>query len=331
MDQIRSPRDEEIDIQRMQIGEMKILTGSAGKALSKSICEFIGIVPAHVTLKRFPDEEVFVKIDENIRGKDVFIVQPTSPPANDNLMELLIMIDAARRASAQRITAVIPFYGYARQDRKDQPRVPITAKLVANLLTTAGANRVLTMDLHAPQIQGFFDIPVDHLYASTVFIDYLKRFLDEDLIVMSPDVGGIKMAAAYADLLGVDFGFVAKRRMDASNVEAMSVVGDVEGKSVLFVDDLTESAGTLKAAAQMVTAQGATRVRAAVSHAVLNDRGFERMAEGFLEELITTDSTALDPKGLPITVMSIAPLLGEAILRINNHQSVTSLFRMKGY
>ncbi len=241
------------------------------------------------------------------------------------------MIDAARRASAHRINAVLPFYGYARQDRKDQPRVPITAKLVANLLVTAGANRVLTMDLHAPQIQGFFDIPVDHLYASTVFFDYLKKFKDEDLIVISPDVGGIKMAAAYADMLGTDFGFVAKKRKDATQVEATSVVGEVEGKSILIVDDLTESAGTLQAAAKLLKEKGATKVRAAVSHAVLNERGYERMQEGFLDELISTNSTPVDCRGLPITILSIAPLLGEAMLRINNHQSVTSLFRIKGF
>lgn len=315
----------------MQLGEMKILMGSANVPLAKAVCEFVGTEPTHVTLKRFPDKEVFVKIDENIRGKDVFIIQPTCPPANDNLMELLIMMDAAKRASARRITAVLPFYGYARQDRKDQPRVPITAKLVANLLVTAGANRVLTMDLHAPQIQGFFDIPVDHLYASTVFFDYLKKFKDEDLIVISPDVGGMKMAAAYADMLGTDFGFVAKKRKDATEVEATSVVGDVAGKSVLIVDDLTESAGTLQAAAKLLKEQGASKVRAAVSHAVLNEKGYERMKEGFLDELISTNSTPVDCRGLPITILSIAPLLGEAMLRINNHQSVTSLFKIKGF
>jgi ribose-phosphate pyrophosphokinase len=314
----------------MQIGEMKILMGSSHPTLAKAVCEFVGTEPTQVTLKRFPDKEVFVKIEENVRGKDVFIIQPTCPPANDNLMELLIMMDAARRASAQRITAVLPFFGYARQDRKDQPRVPITAKLVANLLVTAGANRILTMDLHAPQIQGFFDIPVDHLYASTVFFDYLKKFKAEDLIVISPDVGGIKMASAYADMLETDFGFVAKKRTADTEVEAMSVVGDVEGKSVLLVDDLTESAGTLREAARICRANGATRVRAAVSHAVLNEHGYERMAEGFLHELISTNSVPVDCRGLPITILSIASLIGEAILRINNHQSITSLFRIKG-
>lgn len=315
----------------MQFGEMKILMGSSNVPLSKAVCEFVGVEPTHVTLKRFPDKEVFVKIDENVRGADVFIIQPTCPPANDNLMELLIMMDAARRASASRITAVVPFYGYARQDRKDQPRVPITAKLVANLLVTAGANRVLTMDLHAPQIQGFFDIPVDHMYASTVFYDYLKKFRDENLIVISPDVGGMKMAAAYANMLGTDFGFVAKKRKDATSVEATGVVGDVKGMSVLMVDDLTESAGTLQAAAKLLKEKGASKVRAAVSHAVLNDKGYERMQEGFLDELITTNSTPVDCRGLPITVLSVAPLMGEAMLRINNHQSVTSLFKIKGF
>ena len=315
----------------MQIGEMKVLVGSANPDLGKAICDFVGTQPTHVTVKRFPDQEVFVKIDENIRGKDVFIVQPTCPPANDNLMELLIMMDAAKRASAQRITAVLPFYGYARQDRKDQPRVPITAKLVANLLTAAGANRVLTMDLHAPQIQGFFDIPVDHLYASSVFYEYLKKFKDEDLVVVSPDMGGIKMATAYADMLGAGFGFVAKRRVDASHVEATSVVGDVNGKSVLIVDDLTETAGTVTAAAKILKEHGAKKVRAAISHAVLGEKGFERLREGVIDELITTNSTPVDCKGLPITVLSVASMLGEAMLRINNHQSVTSLFRIKGF
>ncbi len=315
----------------MQIGEMKVLSGTAHPRLTKEICENLGIPPAQVTLRRFPDGEHFVKINENIRGKDVFIVQPTCPPANDHLMELLIMIDAAKRASAERITAVIPFFGYARQDRKDQPRVPITAKLVANLLTTAGANRVLAMDLHASQIQGFFDIPVDHLYGSTVFYDYLARFPVQEMVVISPDVGGIKMSAAYADMLGAPFGFVAKRRTDDSNVEAMNIVGDVDGKDVLLVDDLTESAGTLEAAARLSREKGARHVRAVVSHAVLSETGYERLASGFLDELITTDSTPIDTRNLAITVLRVAPLLAEAILRISNHQSVTSLFKIKGF
>ncbi len=316
----------------MQVGELTILSGNANRVLVERICESVGTSLAETDLRRFPDGEIFVKINENIRGKDVFIVNPTCPPANDHLMEMLIMIDAARRASAQRVTAVLPFYGYGRQDRKDQPRVPITAKLIANLLVTAGANRILTMDLHASQIQGFFDVPVDHLYASTVFHNCFQHEKNsQDLVIISPDVGGIKMAAAYADMLGVSFGFVAKRRTDSHNVEALNLVGDVQGKEVLLVDDMTESAGTLQAAAMLVRERGVKRVRAAVSHTILNERGYERLKTGFLDELITTDSTPVDTKGLPITVLSVAPLLGDAILRINNHQSVTSLFKIKGF
>lgn len=316
----------------MQVGELTILSGSANPDLTKSICDFIGMPQAEITLNRFPNGEIFVKINENIRGKDVFIVQPTCPPANDHLMELLILIDAARRASAQRITAVMPFYGYARQDRKDQPRVPITSKLIANLIVVAGATRVLTMDLHASQIQGFFDIPVDHLFASTVFYDYLKKYLNSDMVLLSPDVGGIKMASAYADMLGVSFGFVSKRRKDASNVEALNLVGEVDGREVLIVDDLTESGGTLLAAAELARKHGATEIRAAVSHTVLNETGYKRLKNnGVLTELITTDSTPVDPKGLPITVLSVADLLGEAIIRINTNKSVSSLFKIKGF
>ena len=316
----------------MQVGELTILSGSANPDLTKSICDFIGMPQAEITLNRFPNGEIFVKINENIRGKDVFIVQPTCPPANDHLMELLILIDAARRASAQRITAVMPFYGYARQDRKDQPRVPITSKLIANLIVVAGATRVLTMDLHASQIQGFFDIPVDHLFASTVFYDYLKKYHKSDMVLLSPDVGGIKMASAYADMLGVSFGFVSKRRKDASNVEALNLVGEVDGREVLIVDDLTESGGTLLAAAELARKHGATEIRAAVSHTVLNETGYKRLKNnGVLTELITTDSTPVDPKGLPITVLSVADLLGEAIIRINTNKSVSSLFKIKGF
>ena len=241
------------------------------------------------------------------------------------------MIDAARRASAQRITAVLPFYGYARQDRKDQPRVPITAKLVANLLVSAGANRVLTMDLHSQQIQGFFDIPVDHLYASPVFFEYLAKNKSESLVCCSPDVGGMKMAAAYADVLGAGLGLVAKKRTSATNVEAINVVGEVAGCDVLLVDDITETAGTLVAAAKLLREHGARSVRAAVSHCILNDVAFERLRSGIIDELITTNSVPISPKGLPVTVISIAALLGKAIQRINSNESVTGLFRIKGF
>jgi ribose-phosphate pyrophosphokinase len=283
------------------------------------------------TVTSFPDGESFVKINENIRGHDVYLIQSTCPPSNHHLMELLIMIDACRRASANRITAVLPFYGYARQDRKDQPRVPITAKLVANLLTAAGANRVLTMDLHSQQIQGFFDIPVDHLYASPTLFKYLTQIPTKNLVVCSPDVGGMKMAAAYADVLGAGLGLVAKKRTSATNVEAINVVGDVEGCDVLLVDDITETAGTLTAAAKILRQHGARSVRAAVSHCILSDMARERLKGGLIDELIITNSIPNDPKGLPITIINIAGLLGEAILRINNNESVTGLFKVKGF
>lgn len=315
----------------MQPVTFRIFSGGSNPRLAKSICESIGVPLGEAQVTRFPDGETFVKIDENIRGLDVFIIQSTCKPANHHIMELLIMIDAARRASAQRITAVIPFYGYARQDRKDQPRVPITSKLVANLLVAAGANRVLTMDLHAQQIQGFFDIPVDHLYASPVFFDYLEKYKDKCLTVLSPDVGGMKMASAYADVLGCGLGFVAKKRKDATTVEASNLVGDVEGRDVLLVDDMTETAGTLFAAASLAREHGARSVLAAVSHGVLNDLGFERLRSGVIDELITTDSTPIETNGLPITVLSVANLLGEAIMRIHRNESITSLFQVKGF
>ncbi|MEO7597785.1 MAG: ribose-phosphate pyrophosphokinase [Opitutus sp.] len=311
---------------------LKIFSGNSNRALAEEICRSIGVPLGEATVTSFPDGETFVKINENVRGHDVFIIQSTCPPTNHHLMELLIMIDAARRASAARITAVLPFYGYARQDRKDQPRVPITAKLVANLIVAAGATRVLTMDLHSQQIQGFFDIPVDHLYASPVFFEYFaKRKTDRTLVVCSPDVGGMKMAAAYADVLGAALGLVAKKRKNATTVEAMNVVGDVAGCDVLLVDDITETAGTLVAAAKILREHGAVNITAAVSHCVLNDVALERLKSGLIDELITTNSTPVDPKGLPITVLSIAKLLGQAIIRINSNESVTGLFRIKGF
>src|SRR5207237_894994 len=228
--------------------------------------DYIGIELGKCAVTALPDGETFVKIEENVRGEDVFVVQSTSPPTNHHLMEMFIMMDALRRASASRITAVLPFYGYARQDRKDQPRVPITAKLVANLLVSAGANRVLAMDLHSQQIQGFFDIPVDHLFASPVFFQYLATKRSNNLVVFSPDVGGMKMAAAYADILGASLGLVAKKRTGATTVEAINVVGEVAGCDVLLVDDITETAGTLTAAARILKDHGAKSIRAAVSH-----------------------------------------------------------------
>jgi ribose-phosphate pyrophosphokinase len=315
----------------MRDTRLKIFSGSSNRALAEEICKSIGMPLGEATVTCFPDGESFVKINENIRGADVYIIQSTCPPTNHHLMELLIMIDACRRASTSRITAVIPFYGYARQDRKDQPRVPITAKLVANLLTAAGANRILTMDLHSQQIQGFFDLPVDHLFASPVFFQYLATRRTSNMVVCSPDVGGMKMAAAYADALGASLALVAKKRVNANTVEAINIVGEVSGCDVLLVDDITETAGTLSAAAKILREHGAKTVRAAVSHCVLNETAYERLKGGLLDELITTNSVPIDTRGLPITVLSIAPLLGEAIVRINSNESVTSLFKIKGF
>ena len=256
---------------------MKIFSGNANRPLAQRIADYIGVPLGDASVTSFPDEETFVKINENIRGRDVFIVQPTCPPANQHLMELLIMIDACRRASAQRITAVVPFFGYARQDRKDQPRVPITAKLVANLITAAGANRVLTMDLHAQQIMGFFDIPVDHLYAAPVMYRYFNEKKLKDLVVVSPDIGGVKMVHAYANLFQAPLAIVNKKRKSATEVEMLSVIGDVDGKNVLLVDDLTETAGTVTRAAEILKKHGAKKVYASVSHAVLNPAALDRL------------------------------------------------------
>ncbi|MBL67602.1 MAG: ribose-phosphate pyrophosphokinase [Verrucomicrobiales bacterium] len=310
---------------------MKIFSGRSNKQLAESICEAVGVPLGRCLLRDFPNGETFAKIEENVRGEDVFVVQSTSPPVNQNMMELFIMIDALRRASASRITAVIPFYGYARQDRKDQPRVPISAKLVANLLVAAGANRVLTMDLHAQQIQGFFDIPVDHLYAAPVIYDYLKQKELGDLAVVSPDVGGIKMAHAYSQMLHASLAIVAKRRMSDTEVETVSVIGNVNGKTVLLVDDLTETAGTLVTAAKLLRRRRAKRIIACVSHAVLSDQGVQRLRKSNIDELITTDSVPRPEfKGVKVTTLSVAKLLGEAIQRIHTNSSVTSLFEFDG-
>ena len=309
--------------------ELKIFSGSAHRTLAQRICDFIGVPLGDATVDSFPDGETFVKINENIRGRDVFIVQPTCPPTNQHLMELLIMVDAARRASAARITAVIPFFGYARQDRKDQPRVPITAKLVANLLVAAGVHRILTMDLHAQQVVGFFDIPVDHLFASPVILRHLRARNLEDLLVVSPDGGGLKMASAYAQTLRVGLAIVAKRRKSATEVEAQSVIGEVEGKRVLLIDDLTETAGTLCSAAKILREHGAREILAAVSHAVLSDLAIERLGKSEITELITTNSVPVrEGDGFPITTLCIADLLGEGIKRIHGDESVTSLFNI---
>lgn len=309
---------------------MKIIAGSAHNQLAEDIASYLETTVADVTVDAFPDGETFVQINENIRGEDVFIVQPSCPPTNHNLMELLIMTDAARRASAGRITAVMPFFGYARQDRKDKSRVPITAKLVANLISAAGINRVVTMDLHAAQIQGFFDIPVDHLYARPVMVKYLKEEYGvdgENLAVVSPDVGGVKNARAYSDALGADLAIVAKHRVSATQVEATQVIGDVEGKDVFLIDDMTETGGTLCAAAKILREQGCKRIFAGVAHAVIGDTARKRIEDSVIEDLITTNSVP-QAYGDNVTALSVAPLFGEAMRRIHNGESVTSLFDM---
>ena len=308
---------------------MIIFGGTAHPALTRKIADFVGQPVGVVTVNRFPDGEIWVKIVENIRGRDVFIIQPTCPPPNENLMELLIMIDAVKRASAARITAVIPYFGYARQDRKDQPRVPITAKLVANLLVAAGTERILTLDLHAQQIQGFFDIPVDHLYASPVIVSYLRQKAVQDLTIVASDPGGLKMAYAYSQMLDAGLAIVGKNRKSATEVEAVDVVGEVSGRNCLLVDDMTTTAGTLCAAAELLAAQGATSIVAAVSHAILTDQAVERLGNSCLTELVTTDTIPRkELPGVKITTLSVAQLLGEAIMRIHNNQSVTSLFKV---
>jgi ribose-phosphate pyrophosphokinase len=310
---------------------LRILSGSAHPDLCDRICARLGTPRSDVLVTTFPDGETFVKINENIRGCDVYIVQPTSPPTNHHLMELFIMVDAARRASAERITAVIPFFGYARQDRKDQPRVPITAKLVANLLVASGIQRVLTMDLHAGQIQGFFDIPVDHLYAMPVVLKHLrKQNLGKDQwVVVSPDVGNLKMTHAYSRALEIPMAIVGKRRVSATEVEAVELIGDVKDRNVLIVDDLTETFGTIDQAAQLLRSHGAKEIRAVVSHAVLGKLGRERLAKSVVKELICTDSTP-QAVGRKVTPLGIDELLAEAINRIAGNQSVTSLFDISG-
>ncbi len=310
--------------------ELKVFTGSANRELAERICKYIGVPLGQATISSFPDGETYVRIEENIRGHDVFIIQPTCPPTNEHLMELLIMVDAARRASADRITAVIPFFGYARQDRKDQPRVPITAKLVANLLYAAGVSRVLTMDLHAQQVQGFFDIPVDHLYSLPVLIKYLRQQLTGKTVVVSPDLGGLKMASAYAEALGANLAIVAKERRSATETEALYLIGEVEDHDVLLIDDLTETAGTLTSAAELLKKRGALNVYAGVSHAVLVDMAIQRLQKSKITELVTTNSTPVRAvEGFKTTVLCVSELLGEGIKRIHNDESVSSLFNIE--
>ena len=309
--------------------KLAIFSGSAHPELAKNICKYLKVKLSTATLDRFSEGEIRFKIDENVRGKDVFVVQPTSPPPNENLMELLIMLDALKRASAQRITAVMPYFGYARQDRKDQPRVPITAKLVANLLTTAGANRVLTMDLHAGQIQGFFDIPLDHLFAVGVFEEYLSKLKLKDIVVVSPDVGGIKMARAYAKRLSADLAIIDKRRLSTDKTEVMHILGEVKDKHAIIVDDLIATGSSLIEAVDALKKAGCSSIRAAISHGVLSGPAIERVNKcKNLQELLITDTIPLvgQKKHPRIRVLSVAKLLGEAIKRIHHEESVSSLF-----
>ncbi|MDP3042170.1 MAG: ribose-phosphate pyrophosphokinase [Candidatus Omnitrophota bacterium] len=309
--------------------KLAIFSGNANLELAHNICKDLKVKLQDALVGRFSEGEIRVKINENVRGKDVFIVQPTCPPSNDNLMELLIMIDALRRASAHRITAVIPYFGYARQDRKDQPRVPITAKLVANLLTVAGASRILTMDLHAGQIQGFFDIPVDHLFSVGVFVDYFSKMNIKDLVAVSPDVGSIKMARAYAKRVSAGLAIIDKRRVSPEKAEAIHIMGEVEDKNVIIVDDMIATGSSLIEAVEALKKAKAKTIYAAIAHGVLSGPAIERIEQcPGLEKLLITDSVPLseDKKHLKIEVLSVASLLAEAIKRIHNEESVSCLF-----
>jgi len=311
---------------------LKLFSGNANPALAKEICGCLGIGMGAAAISSFSDGEIRIKIDENVRGADVFVVQSCCTPVNNSIMELLIMIDALKRSSASRITAVIPYFGYARQDRKDQPRVPITAKLVADLITTAGADRVLTMDLHAGQIQGFFNIPVDHLYALPVLLDYInKRFAKElkDVVIVSPDAGGVERARAFAKRLQTNLAIIDKRREGPNNTQVMNIIGDVEGKHAILLDDMIDTAGTIVQGAQACSEKGAKSVWAGCVHPVLSGPALERLQGSRLTEVVVTNTIPLNGKDQPcpkLRVLSVAPLLGEAIKRIHGEESVSSLF-----
>jgi ribose-phosphate pyrophosphokinase len=307
---------------------LQVFTGSANTDLAKKICAYLDIHLGRAEFTRFPDGEIDVKVHDDVRGCDVFIVQPTCPPVNEHLMELLILIDCLRRASAERVTAVIPYFGYARQDRKAEGRVPITAKLVANLITTAGAARVLAIDLHAPQIQGFFDIPVDHLHAGKVILNHIQKLTIPNLVVVSPDVGGIKMARAYAKRLGADLAIVDKRRSGPKDVEAMHVIGEVAGRNAILVDDMISTGTSIAEAARTLRKHGALKVYLCATHPVLCADAIEKIRKAQPDGTVVTDSIPLGPKaesGL-FTVLSIDGLLGEAIRRIHRSESVSVLF-----
>jgi len=310
-------------------GGIKIFSGNANHALTEEICNYLSCDPGSATTARFSDGEFSFQITENVRGGDVFIVQPTSPPTDAHLMELLVMLDAFRRSSAERVTAVIPYYGYARSDKKDRPRVPIAAKLVANLIATAGADRVLTMDLHAAQIQGFFDIPVDHLYAATVMIGYYQANMLPNLMVVAPDTGGAERARAYAKRLSADLALCDKRREKANVAEVMNVVGDVRGRNCLIVDDMCDTGGSLTKVARALREAGAERIHACFTHPVLSGRACEQLAKSDIERVVTTNTIPLRDQACElenVKVLSIAPLLAKAIKSIHEETSVSSLF-----
>ncbi|HVR99734.1 MAG TPA: ribose-phosphate pyrophosphokinase [Thermoanaerobaculia bacterium] len=310
-------------------GELKIFGGRSHPALVQEICDYLNVPPGKVASFNFSDGETFCQIDENVRGSDVFLVQPTCEPVNDNVMELLILLDSFKRSSASRITAVIPYYGYARQDKKDRPRVPITAKLVADLISRAGADRVLTMDLHADQIQGFFDVPVDHLFAAPVILEAVREMGIPNLVIVSPDAGGVERARAIAKRMGVGLAIVDKRRTAPNEAEVMHVIGDVDGCNALIVDDIIDTAGTLTKTVEALKKKGAQRVLAAGVHGVLSGPALQRIDASPLESVLITNTTPVDQKlarSKKIRYRSVAPLLGEAIRRIHENSSVSSLF-----
>ncbi len=311
--------------------ELKIFSGRANPALAEAICDHLHLKLSRISLGKFPDSENYCKIEEDVRGRDVFLVQPTSPPVNDNLMELLIMIDSCKRASAARITAVIPYFGYARQDRKDEGRVPITAKLVANVITRAGADRVLTMDMHAAQIQGFFDVPVDHLYAAPVLNTYFQRMElgPDDIVVVSPDEGSIKRAIGHSKRLGGTLAIIDKRRSSATETKQENLIGGpVDGRVALIFDDLISTAGSICGAARLVRAAGARGVYVAASHGVLCGNAVENIQRSPIDEVVITNTIPLTKKQLipKVKVLSVAPLLAEALKRIHHDQSISAMF-----
>jgi len=307
---------------------MNIFTGNANPKLAKEICKYLKMPLGDAPVTTFSEGEIRVKINENVRGRDVFIIQPTCAPVNNNLMELLILIDSLKRASAKRITAVLPYFGYARQDRKDQPRVPITAKLVANLITTAGVDRILTVDLHAGQIQGFFDIPMDHLYAVNIFVSHIKKIKLKDIVIVSPDVGGIKMARAYAKKFEAPLAIVDKRRISGEDTEAMNILGEIKGKNLIIVDDLVATASSLVEAAVALKKQGGKEIYAAITHPVLSELAIKRINDSSIKKVFVTNTIPVEngKKHKKIEVLSIAPLLAEAIKRIHHEESVSCLF-----